>query len=149
VPGALAAGAALAWLLLLTFAATTRAALERAGALLLGGAAGALALHLGLRAPLAGESLVAAVGIAIALALLARGADVWPAPAAFLLGAGVGLLDSRPQLLVGLGLLGALAVPSGRILRRRPRAHRAFAVALGCATLATLGFSLVQTIAGF
>ena len=112
---------------------------------------------LGLHLPeIFGAAIVAAVGSAFALQALARDKDRWALIALGLLGAAASLRESvggtpgfQAGRAVGLLLLALVVVPIFRMIARRPALKRKATVALACASLAALGFSLVQTVRTF
>lgn len=145
----------LVFLLSLLAGASARAAALRWAVLVLAHAAVALA---GLRAPeLGGALIVAGVGSAFVLQLLAGGTQKWPLGVLGLLGAGEALrehlgsmgLDFQAGRAVGLLALTALGLLLALALAPRPALKRRAVLAVGCATLAALGFSLVQTVRTF
>ncbi len=148
----------LVWLLSMTFGFSLRAAAQRWLALVLGHAAASFALALfDVRVPAtAAAALVTGVGAAFVLQILGSGKETWPLAVLGLMslvetlyqGAGstVGFQVGRG---VGLLALAAVAVPIVRMVARRKSFNRKAKVALACASLAALGFSLVQTLRTF
>ncbi len=110
-----------------------------------------------LRVPeIVGEAIVATVGVAFAFLVLARDRAQAPLIALGLLAIGESLRESTGGSLpfqagraVGLGLVAGVGAPILRMIARRPGLKREATVALACASLAAVGFSLVQTLRTF
>jgi hypothetical protein len=142
------------WLLSLLLASSLLDAAKRTALLLLGAAA--IAAFGWSPSPLLPTALIAGVGTASTLALLARGKEQWPLVGLAVLSVGEGLsmpagvtIGFHLGRLTTLLVLGSIAVLLNRILQARPALRRT-TIAFGCClTLAALGFSLIQTARAF
>jgi hypothetical protein len=148
----------LVWLLALLLAMNVREAFERWAVLaLVHGAVSLAASVVALRIPeLAGAALVAVIGGAFALQVLGRESARAPLLTLGLLAVAASLRESTGGTIgfeagrgAGLLLLAVIAVPILRLIARRPALKAKATVALACASLAALGFSLVQSVRTF
>lgn len=150
----------LLWLLLLLVAPSVKRAAGLTAALVAGYS---IAAAPGLELPeLVGAALVVGVGAGSAIFVLLKDATKWPVVAmalasvgdglragAALTAADAGLIEFHLGRAVGLAVLALGVAPIARIIGRRPRLRRRAVVAIGCAALAALGFSFVQTLRTF